>query len=147
MLLRHNNARMRRVLGFLLLFFLPIAVQAQSDAEIRIDPPAPTDQTPITATISGLWGDGCPPQAPVVSVSGGTIRISFSVSHSPCPIVPVRAQEWQATARIGVVPAGTYSVEAFVTGTPFGVIARTKLLVREANPQVRVFPEVVPSTG
>ena len=69
---------MRRVLGSLLLLAVPFAVHAGDDAEIRIEPPAPTARTPLTATISGLRGDGCPPQAPAVAASGGTVRISFT---------------------------------------------------------------------
>ena len=138
---------MRRVLGCLLLFSLPAALQAQSGVEIRIDPPAPTSRTPITATISGLWGDGCPPQAPAVSVAGGTIRISFLVSAHPCPIVHVQPEPWKQTTVFGPLAAGVYEVEAVVTNTPFGVIGRTRLVVREAEPEIRVIPEVIQTTG
>ncbi|HEU4522142.1 MAG TPA: hypothetical protein VFT12_09080, partial [Thermoanaerobaculia bacterium] len=139
---------MRRIFGSLLLFALPGVVQgAESGVEIRIDPPAPTSHTSFQATISGLWGDGCPPQAPVVSVSGGTIRISLSVSQHPCPIVPIRPVEWKETVRVGPLPPGAYSMEAVVPGTSFGVIARTALFVRDATPAVRVYPAVLAVTG
>ena len=70
---------MRRFLGSLLLLAVPFAVHAGDDAEIRIKPPAPTSRTPLTATISGLWGDG-PPQAPTVAVSEETVRISLTAT-------------------------------------------------------------------
>ena len=133
---------MQRILGCLLLFSVPAALLAQSGAEIRIDPPAPTSRTPVTATISGLWGDGCPPQAPAVTRDGGTIRISFSVSAHPCPIVHIQPEPWKETTFLGVLDAGVYEIEAVVPGTSIGVIGRRTLVVRDAAPQVRVTPDI-----
>ena len=142
---------MRRISGLLLLFAVALSARGQSGVEIRIDPPAPTSRTPLSATISGLWGDGCPPQAPAVtSVSGGTIRISFSVSQHPClllPTIPLVGVEFRAGASIGVVPPGRYHVIADLPNTVFGTIAETDIVVRDAEPQVRVEPSVIMQTG
>jgi hypothetical protein len=139
---------MRRTAGLLLLFAVALSARGQSGVEIRIDPPAPTSRTPLSATISGLWGDGCPPQAPAVSsVSGGTIRVSFSVSHHPCPILPIVPVEFRASAFVGIVPPGRYRVIADVPNTSLGTIAETEIVVRAADAQVRVEPSVIMETG
>jgi hypothetical protein len=142
---------MRRILGLFLLFAVAGVARGQSGVEIRIDPPAPTSRTPLSATISGLWGDGCPPQAPaVVSVSGGTIRISFSVSQHPCPILPILplvGVEYRATAFVGLVPPGRYRVIADLPNTSIGTIAETDIFVRDAEATVRVEPSVIMTTG
>src|SRR5687768_7181957 len=109
---------MRRILAFLLLFAAAPLRAGNDGVEIRIDPPAPTSRTPLTATISGLWGDGCLPRSPVVSVGGGTIRISFSVSQHPCPILPIVPVQWRETAFIGPVAPGTLEVEAVISNAP-----------------------------
>lgn len=114
---------------------------------VRFHPPGPTSRTAVSATISGLWGDGCPPLSGIASVSGNRISVALAVSQIPCLIAHVRAQEYRVTTFIGLLPAGAYQMEAFLPGTSFGTIARATISVREAEPALTAVPSVIFMNG
>jgi hypothetical protein len=131
---------MRRILAAVAL----VAATAASAQTVRFDPPAPTSQTPVSVTISGLWGDGCPPRgATATLLTENRIVVALQVSQIPCPIIPVRAVEYRVSAFIGLLPAGVYQLEARVLNSNLPVVATRQLVVREAAPALTVLPRVI----
>ena len=131
---------MRRFLSLLALALsLPAAAQT-----VRFDPPDPTTRTPVTMTISGLWGDGCPPLSGTSTISGNTITVRLTTSQHPCPIQTLREVEYQVTVDLGVIGrAGVYRVVAILAADPSQTVAEARLLVREASPALAVSPNVI----
>src|SRR6187399_1386541 len=114
---------MRRVLA-VLLFLFATSLPAQT---LRFDPPAPDARTPVSVTLSGLWGDGCPPLSAAATVTGNRINVRLEVSQFPCPIIPIRAIEYRVSAFIVTLAPGAYTVEARVRDT--GPIVTTGRLI------------------
>lgn len=111
---------------------------------VRFDPPNPTDRTPVKFTISGLWGDGCPPISSTTAISGTNVTVTLHQSQVPCPIVHVRAEEYRFTGSIGALPGGVYRVEFVAPQVPPVVkLAEARLIVRESNPALTVVPDVI----
>jgi hypothetical protein len=121
------------------------ALQGQT---FRFDPPAPDSRTPVAITLSGIWGDGCPPLSATatVALATRTVNLRLEVSQFPCNLIPIRAVDYRVSAHVGVLAAGVYSIEARVRDTG-PVVARGKLLVREATPALTVTPSVLFGTG
>ncbi|MEO6486947.1 MAG: hypothetical protein ABIO78_03275, partial [Thermoanaerobaculia bacterium] len=112
---------MGRILAVAAIVLIAVPSVAEN---VRFHPPGPTSRTAVSATISGLWGDGCPPLSGIATVSGNRISVALAVSQIPCPIVHIRAEEYRVTTFIGLLPAGVYQFEAFVPSTSFGTIAK-----------------------
>jgi hypothetical protein len=134
---------MPRVLTVLSLF-LTTALSAQT---VTFQPAAPDSRTAVAVTLSGIWGDGCPPlSAKATVLPSNRIDLRLEVAQFPCNIIPIRAVEYRVSANVGVLPAGLYTVEAHVRETG-PVVARGRLIVREATPALTVTPSVIFGTG
>jgi hypothetical protein len=135
---------MRRVFVLLLLFAAASRALFAQSPSIRFDPPAPTSQTAVTITVSGVWGDGCPPRQASAMLSGRRILVTLFPSQTPCPIIPVMPVPFRVSAFVGTLAAGTYEVEVLVPTTTLPLtFAETTLLVRDAEPELEVRPSVV----
>ncbi len=131
---------MRRILAAVALALVAVPALGQI---VRFHPAAPTSRTAVSVTISGLWGDGCPPRSAKATVSGNRISVELAVFQIPCQIALVRPVEYRVTAFIGLLGPGVYQMEATVPGATYGTIASATIVVREAEPALTVVPPVI----
>lgn len=118
---------MRNVFAAALLF-LAVPLSAE---KIYFDPPAPTNRTPVTIRVAGIWDAGCPPSSPTVNVDGRSINIRASLTGLCSPTLPVAAA-YGFEVWTGLLEPGRYSVNVvFAAGDAFQRVATASLVVRE----------------
>lgn len=103
---------------------------------LEVLPVSPTTATPVAISITEPGGTVCP-SAGSVTRNGASIRININgVKPMFCPPVPgFRHTRFE----LGTLPAGEYSVAAFVGGFP-EPLGETKFVVRNADSKIRLVP-------
>jgi hypothetical protein len=135
---------MRKLLFCLLFLAVPLSAE-----KVYFDPPDPTNRTPVTIAVAGLWVPDCRPASPAVLVQGRTITVTAMVTGSCGPTVPV-VSSYRFEVWAGLLEPGTYDVVAdLIAGDIRQRVAATKLVVREAgfapgpNTAIDISPRVV----
>lgn len=135
---------MRKLLICLLFLAVPLSAE-----KVYFDPPDPTNRTPVTIRVSGLWDSGCLPAAPNVRVEGRTIIVQATPTGLCSPTLPIVAP-YRIETWAGLLEPGTYDVRAELgLRGIFQRVAEAKLVVREAgvasvlNTPIEISPRVV----
>lgn len=132
---------MRRALLLLLL-----AITVPAVAEIWIEPPDPTTQTVVTLNVVDSWHDGCLPINPVVTRTGNSIEVVWTVRGGGCPLA---VTEWRDRVHLGLFEPGDYEIVPKVRlqgGALQSYPART-LTVRDASPRFLATPRFAGTRG
>jgi len=110
-------------------------------------PVAPDTHSFITVTIGGAWPDACVPTAVDASLSGNIITVAVHQGVTPSSGCLTLMTQWRLTANVGILPAGTYTLHAFIQSNVGRTdLGSTQLIVRAVDP-FRAFPPGAPASG
>ncbi len=125
-----------------LLLVLALAAPAFAQtASIRFEPAAPDSHSAITARIGGLWADSGYPRCIEIAPGASPSPITLVAGCQPGVVLPA-IMPWSIDAWLGMLQPGLYEVvvrQGSATGT---VLARSALTVRDANPPLRLVPDL-----
>lgn len=121
------NERLRWLAATILFFWAVSSLAGDiGPTSITFSPASPKPGEAVTATISGTWSSGCPPQSATVSMSGRSILIEAKVGCVACPAV-IRDYSFGVSFLAPAVP-GVYSVEYRSTDCDRTTVAATQRL-------------------
>jgi len=122
-----------------MLFALPLAAQSA----LRITPPVAVDaHTAVDIDLHGDWSDSNTPFVRRVTVTGRAIEIHLGWFEGVAEFV---ITPWDATAHVGTLPAGIYTVSAMFDNDPQFPAEHATLIVRDDH--VIVYPAAIPLSG
>ena len=110
--------RHRTTLPALLLLLAATAAPAQSLDSIATSPAAPAPGDEIVLKLSGIWPDGCVPEASRTALTrnGRALRVNFDYSGFS-GVCTAAVTPWALDVALGRLEAGTYTVEVTRTRT------------------------------
>jgi hypothetical protein len=81
---------------------------------LTVSPAQPTAGASILVEVSGLWGNGCVPRLTGHRLEGRVILLDLDGRPAPDVACAAVNTPWSHVVEIGVLPAGTYQVVAYI---------------------------------
>ena len=116
----------------LLLFAIPLQAKL-----IRVDPPAPSTETPVRVLIAANSPSGCFSFFDGVDRSGSNITLRYHVTV--CLNTPTT---WSDAVTLGLLPPGTFTISVVVAGS---VLDSYDLFVKDASAPLKLLPSSKPA--
>ena len=125
----------------LLIAAMLLAASKDSTLNVAFQPVRPVSNVETRVALRGLWYDACRPQSPRLERSGSDFTVALVAPRvGGC----VGYGDWVETVKLGVLDPGTYRLTVTIDGY---VHAVRELVVAEAEPSLRVRPDVVRLEG
>jgi hypothetical protein len=98
--------------------------EAQIDT-LQVAPSKPHSGQAITLTASGQWGNAYQNLTSGTNISGTTITFNVSITDGLLQVIT----SWSASASIGTLPRGTYTIVVQLQQAPLGTITQKSFTV------------------